>query len=313
MGHSHGHHDHHGHDHDHNHHHHSHSTNKKVLLISFILIFTFMIIEVIGGFITNSLALLSDAGHMLSDAAALGLSLFAFKMSEKAANAQKTYGYKRFEILAAFINGITLVAISLYIFWEAYHRFLQPPEVSIGMMWIAIIGLIVNIVVAWILLKGDTSENLNLRSALLHVFGDMLGSFGAIIAGVLIYLFNWNIADPIASVLVAILVLISGWRVTRESFHVLMEGAPKHIDCKKVREALLNINGVQEIHDLHVWTITSDFLALSCHLVVDQKEDRDAILTHATELLKNQFHLKHTTIQLEGEDFEHRDEHEYCY
>ncbi|HWO78297.1 MAG TPA: cation diffusion facilitator family transporter [Bacillus sp. (in: firmicutes)] len=308
MGHSH----HHGHSHDHHHHHHSHSANKKVLLISFILIFAFMIVEVIGGFLTNSLALLSDAGHMLSDAAALGLSLIAFKIGERAANDQKTYGYKRFEILAAFINGITLVVISLYIVWEAYHRFFEPPEVSTGMILIAVIGLIVNLIVAWILMRGDTSGNLNLRSALLHVVGDMLGSFGAILAGLLIFFFNWNIADPIASVLVAILVLVSGWRVTKDSFHVLMEGTPAHIDCQKVKTALLKIPGVKEVHDLHVWTITSDFLALSCHLVVNEAEDRDTILKNTTDLLKSQFHLKHTTIQLEGEQFEHRDEHEFC-
>ncbi|GAA0328144.1 cation diffusion facilitator family transporter [Bacillus carboniphilus] len=310
MGHSHHHHHHHGHDH---HHHHSHTTNKKVLLISFILIFTFMIVEVVGGFITNSLALLSDAGHMLSDAAALGLSLFAFKMGEKAATAQKTYGYKRFEILAAFINGITLVAISLYIFWEAYHRFFNPPEVSTGMMYIAIIGLIVNIVVAWILLKGDTSGNLNLRSALLHVIGDMLGSVGAITAGLLIYFFGWNLADPIASVLVALLVLISGWRVTKESIHVLMEGAPGHIDCSKIKESLLGIGGVEDVHDLHVWAITSEFPALSCHMVVNEEADRDSILEKASNLLRDQFHLTHTTIQLEGVNFEHHRENEFCH
>lgn len=167
----------HGHDHAHDHH---HTNNKKALLISFIFIFTFMIVEIIGGILTNSLALLSDAGHMLSDAFALGLSLFAFKLSEKAANADKTFGYKRFEILAAFINGITLLAISIYIFYEAYHRFLEPPNVSPMMLWIAVTGLIVNIIVAYILMyNGDTKGNLNLRSALLHVLGDLLGSVGA--------------------------------------------------------------------------------------------------------------------------------------
>ncbi|MFE8703159.1 cation diffusion facilitator family transporter [Cytobacillus sp. FJAT-54145] len=312
MGHSH-HHGHHHHNHHHDHHHHTHNANKKVLLISFLLIFTFMIVEVIGGFVTNSLALLSDAGHMLSDAFALGLSLAAFKLSEKTASSEKTFGYKRFEILAAFINGITLIGISLYIFWEAYHRFANPPKVSTGMMLIAVIGLLVNIVVAWILLKGDTSENLNLRSAFLHVLGDLLGSVGAIIAGGLIYFFSWNIADPIASVLVAVLVLISGWGVTKDSIHVLMEGVPTNISIENVKASIKKVEGVKDVHDLHVWAITSDFPSLSCHIVVDANVNRDIILKELTETLKVKHHLKHITLQIEGEDFEHEDLREFCH
>lgn len=286
-----------GHEHDH---HHGHHANKKALLWSFLLIASFMIVEVIGGLLTNSLALLSDAGHMLSDAAALGLSLFAFQYGERTATQTKTYGYKRFEILAAFLNGITLLLISIYIFWEAYQRFLEPPNVDGTMMIIAIIGFVVNVVVAWILMRGDTEENLNLRSALLHVFGDLLGSVGAIIAGVLILLFNWNIADPVASVIVAILILISGWRVTRDSFHVLMEGKPHDMDIDKIEHDLLALRGVKQVHDLHVWSITSDFPALSCHLIVEQEIDRDLLLQEASTLLHRQFHLDHTTIQIEG-------------
>ncbi|MDL4840442.1 cation diffusion facilitator family transporter [Aquibacillus rhizosphaerae] len=302
-----------GHSHDHNHQHgHHHNANKKALLISFLLIFTFMIVEVIGGFITNSLALLSDAGHMLSDAAALGLSLFAIKFGEKAATSNKTYGYKRFEIIAAFINGITLLGISVYIFWEAYHRFFEPPNVSSGMLIIAVIGLIINIIVAWILLQGDTHDNLNMRSALLHVFGDLLGSVGAIIAGVLIIMFNWNIADPIASVIVAMLILISGWRVTKDSFHVLMEGIPNNINIDDVEEKLLKIAGVNSVHDLHVWTITSDFPSLTCHLVVKKDIDRDHLLNEASNLLHDTFEIKHTTIQIEGETSNIRNHEDCC-
>lgn len=307
---SHTHHEHHH--HEHGHHHHNHNANKKVLFISFIMIFLYMIIEVIGGFLTNSLALLSDAGHMLSDAAALGLSLVAFKIGEKKASTLKTFGYKRFEIVAAFINGIALVLISLYIFFEAYHRFFEPPEVSPNMMVIAVIGLFVNIIVAWILMKGDTSENINLRSAFLHVLGDMLGSFGAILAGLFIYLFDWNIADPIASVIVAVLVLISGYRITMDSLHILMEGTPTNIDLEKVKQALQTISGVKDIHDLHIWTITSDFQSLSCHITVGGNYDRDAILKKASTVLKEKFHIEHATIQLEGENYQHQDEHEYC-
>ncbi|WP_282138188.1 cation diffusion facilitator family transporter [Rossellomorea aquimaris] len=285
-----------GHDHSH-----GHNQNKKALLISFLFIFTFMIVEVIGGIVTNSLALLSDAGHMLSDAAALGLSLAAFYIGEKASDKGKTYGYKRFEILAAFINGITLLLVSLYIFWEAYHRFKDTPVVSPGMMVIAIIGLIVNIIVAWILMRGDTEHNLNVRSAFLHVLGDMLGSVGAIAAGLLIYFFNWNLADPIASVMVAILIVISGWRVTKDSIHILMEGSPKGIDMEDVKNSLAAAPGVIEVHDLHVWCITSGFTALSCHVVVGNEVNRDTILLRLSAYLEEEFGIHHSTIQVEGE------------
>lgn len=298
-----------GHNHSHGHdHHHHHNANKKALTLSFILIFAFMFIEVIGGIWTNSLALLSDAGHMLSDAAALGLSLFAFKLSEKAADHSKTYGYKRFEILAAFINGLTLIIIALFIYWEAINRFQSPPEVSSQMIWIALIGLVINIIVAWILMKGDTEENLNMRGAFLHVLGDLLGSVGAILAGILILAFGWNIADPIASVIVATLVLVSGWRVLRDSYHILMEGTPTNVNIEEIKDAILGVQSVLDVHDLHVWTITSGFPALSCHVVVDKNTDRDDMLCTLNELLKNEHHISHCTIQLES--FHHAAEHD---
>ncbi|WP_371018452.1 cation diffusion facilitator family transporter [Pseudalkalibacillus sp. JSM 102089] len=301
-----------GHNHSHDHGH-THSANKKALLISFILISTFMILEVVGGIITNSLALLSDAGHMLSDAVALGMSLLAFKLGEKKSDTKKTYGYKRFEILAAFLNGIALIAISFYILWESINRFINPPDVaSTGMLVIAAIGLVVNILVAWILMKGDTSENLNLRSAFLHVLGDLLGSIGAIIAALLIMFIGWNYADPIASAIVAILVLISGIRVTKDSFHVLMEGTPSNIDLQKVKEALVEIDGVNSIHDLHIWNITSDFPSFTCHIVVNQGVNRDQMLKNAGQKLHDQFELTHTTIQIECETSDMKDKENNC-
>lgn len=298
MGHSH---HNHSHEHSHSHSHHHHGTsNKKALGLSFTIIALYMIVEVVGGIITNSLALLSDAGHMLSDAAALGLSYLAMKFGEKKATLTKTFGYKRFEILAAFLNGITLVVISLYIFWEAYRRFTDPPEViSSGMLIISIIGLIVNIVAAFILMKGDTSENLNVRSAFLHVLGDMLGSFGAIIAALLIMFFGWSIADPVASVVVAVLIIISGWRVTKDSFHVLMEGTPINIDVRKVKDSLLSLKQVKNVHDLHIWSITSNFPALSCHLVVEGDVSYEEILAQAKKVLHDEYHIEHTTIQVD--------------
>ncbi|MGG1676450.1 cation diffusion facilitator family transporter [Neobacillus sp. NRS-1170] len=292
MGH---HHHHHGHSHGH-----SHTSNKKALLSSFLLIAAFMIVEVIGGIVTNSLALLSDAGHMLSDAAALGLSFFAIKLGEKQGSQEKTYGYKRFEIIAAALNGLTLIIISVYIFYEAIGRFLAPPEVqSKGMLMISITGLLVNIVAAWILMKGDKEENLNVRSAFLHVLGDMLGSVGAIVAALLIMFFGWGIADPIASVIVAALILISGYRVTKDSFHILMEGAPEQIDSRKVKEALRKIPLVKEVHDLHIWTITSGYPVLSCHITISDDGVHDEILSQSQRILHDEFHIEHSTIQVE--------------
>ncbi|MDA1476342.1 cation diffusion facilitator family transporter [Bacillus changyiensis] len=299
-----------GHSHKSHSHHHTHHANRQALLVSFILIFFFMVIEVLGGIMTNSLALLSDAGHMLSDTAALGLSLFAIKFGERPATASKTYGYRRFEILAAFLNGITLLAISLYIFWEAYQRFFNPPEVaSVGMIVIAFIGLLVNLAAAWVLMKGDTSENLNMRSAFLHVIGDILGSVGAIVAGLLIIFLNLNIADAIASVIVAVLVLVSGWRVIKDSVHILMEGKPKHIDIEALKKGLLSFPEVKEIHDLHIWLITSDFPSLSCHVVVDEPCDRDRMINQISEYLEKEFKLEHVTLQIEGEQHSH---HKRC-
>ncbi|MCD0579222.1 cation transporter, partial [Staphylococcus aureus] len=213
----------------------------------------YMIIEAIGGILTNSLALLADAGHMLSDSISLGVGLLAFILGEKAADYSKTYGYKRFEILAAVFNGVTLVLIAIYIFYEAYQRFTDPPEVaSTGMLIIATIGLLVNILVAWILMRGgDTKENLNIRAAFLHVIGDLLGSVGAIIAALMILFFNWGWADPLASVIVAVLVLISGWRVTKDAVHVLMEGTPKNVEIDAVIKTIESIPGVNNMHDLH--------------------------------------------------------------
>ena len=292
-----------GHSHEHNHGHHHHgSNNKKALKWSFFLIAGFMIVEVVGGLWTNSLALLSDAGHMLSDAAALGLSFLALSMGQRKATQAKTFGYKRFEILAAFLNGITLILISLYIFWEAYNRIVDPPEVvSTGMLIISFIGLLVNIAAAYILMKGDKDENLNVRSAFLHVLGDMLGSVGAIVAALLIMFLGWSIADPIASIVVAILIIISGWRVTKDSFHILMEGTPLNIDVSKVKETIMNIPDVKEVHDLHVWSITSDFPALSCHVVREPSADYQDVLQRVKKVLHDEFEIHHTTIQVDDE------------
>lgn len=289
-----------GHDHGHDH---THGANKKVLLISFIIITFYMIVEAIGGFLTNSLALLADAGHMLSDAISLGIALLAFTFGARAANRSKTFGYKRFEILAAVLNGLTLIGIALSIFYEAIDRFANPPEVaSTGMLIIATIGLLVNILVAWIMMRsGDVEENLNMRGAYMHVISDMLGSIGAIIAALLIMFFGWGWADPLASVIVAALVLRSGYFVTKAGLHVLMEGTPENVDFDDVIETIQRTKGIEGVHDLHIWSITSGLNALSCHAVVDERmsiAESERLLRQIEQNLKHQ-NIHHMTIQLE--------------
>lgn len=288
----------------HNHSHdHTHGANKKVLFVSFIIITSYMLIEVIGGFLTNSLALISDAGHMLSDSISLAIALLAFMFGEKAASQSKTFGYKRFEVLAAVLNGVTLILIALFIFYEAIKRFTNPPEVATtGMLIISLIGLFVNILVAWIMMRGgDTKDNLNMRGAFLHVISDMLGSVGAIIAALLIMFFGWGWADPLASVIIAILVLRSGYYVTKDAVHVLMEGTPQNVDMNDIIQTIEKTNGIQSIHDLHIWSITSGLNALSCHAVVD---DQLTIAESESMLRKLEHELEHkgvmhVTIQLE--------------
>uniref|UniRef100_UPI00406D3492 cation diffusion facilitator family transporter n=1 Tax=Psychrobacillus sp. FSL W7-1457 TaxID=2954547 RepID=UPI00406D3492 len=276
----------------------SENNNRKVIMWTFLLITSFMIVEVIGGFMTNSLALLSDAGHMLSDSAALGLSYVALIVGQRAVSGQKTFGYRRFEIFAAFINGLTLIAISIYIFYEAVKRFSAPPTVaSTGMLIVAVLGLVVNIVAAFILNHGD-NENLNVKSAFLHVIGDILGSIGAITAALLILFFQWNIADPIASIIVAVLIIFSGYRVTRDSFHILMEGAPKHLNTDKIEEKILSVKEVIKVTDLHIWSITSDFPSLTCHVSVGQDVDEQVVLRKIQTLLHDEFNVHHMTIQI---------------
>lgn len=291
-----------GHHHDHGHDH-THGANKKVLLLSFIIITGYMVVEAIGGFLTNSLALLSDAGHMLSDSISLGIAMLAFMFGEKAASYSKTYGYKRFEILAAVLNGITLIGIALFIFYEAIERFTNPPEVATtGMLIISTIGLFVNILVAWIMMRGsDTKDNLNMRGAFLHVLSDMLGSVGAIVAALLIMFFGWGWADPLASVIVALLVVRSGYHVTKASIHVLMEGTPSNVDVQEIIQLIEQTEGIESIHDLHIWTITSGTNALSCHAVVNDQlkiAESEHILRKIEHNLQHKG-IKHVTIQLE--------------
>jgi cobalt-zinc-cadmium efflux system protein len=266
-----------------------------------------MLAEVIGGLLTNSLALLADAGHMFSDMVALALSFFAVWISDRPSASHQTYGYYRAEILAALVNGAALIAVSIFIFREAYQRFWQPPEVQGAlMMWIAVGGLLVNLAGLWIL-HGGRTENLNVRGAWLHVLSDTLGSIGAIVAGGLIWAFGWNLSDPIASVVIGVLVIYSSWRLLAESVSVLMENAPKGIDVEAVHAAMARADGVAGVHDLHVWSITSGLESLSAHVVVQPGQSHAELLKRLRDMLHDRFGIDHITIQIEPVDFPERD------
>lgn len=293
-----------GHSHGHGHgHSHGADANSRRLAIVLVLVLIYMVAEVVGGLLTNSLALLADAGHMLSDAGALSLTLFAIWIARRPATSTHTYGFYRTEILAALVNGATLVAISIYIFAEAIRRIGRPQEVEGGwMMAIAAGGLVVNLIGLWILSSGR-SDSLNLRGAWLHVLSDALGSVGALTAGGLILLFGWTWADPVASIVIGILVLYSSWHLLRETVAVLMEGAPGHIDVDEVRDALYRVPGVLSAHDLHVWTITSGMVSLSAHVVTPDDRGIGALLDRIRTMLHDRFGIHHITIQVEPEDF----------
>ena len=291
---------------------HSHASNKVVLRNSFLIISVFMLIEVAGGLATNSLALLSDAGHMLSDAAALGLSLFAFKFGERKGNLQKTFGYRRIEILAATINALALVAIAVLIVIEAARRFQNPPEVATaGMLAISTLGLAVNIVVALYMLRGgDVRENVNMRGAYLHVLGDAAGSVGAIAAALAMMCFGWGWADAAASLLVAALIVKSGWGVLKESLNILMEGSPKGVSLDALVAQISGVDGVLSVHDLHVWSITSGANALTAHIVVSGElsvREAERILREISHEMEH-LGITHTTLQLESSENECTDE-----
>jgi len=263
--------------------------------------------EVVGGLLTNSLALLSDAGHMFSDTAALGLSLCAFQIARRPATSKKTFGYQRLEILAALINGLVLWLVVGVIFTEAYRRFLDPPEVHApGMLVVAVVGLAVN-VVAGRILYACNQGNLNIRGAFLHVLGDALGSVGAIVAALIILLTGWTLADPLVSCLIGILILYTSWELVRESVDILMQSVPRGIDTAEVQKAMEQVTGVIKVHDLHVWTVTSGVFTLSAHAVIQESGDPQAILDQMEARLKSAFAIEHTTIQLETEDREGRE------
>ncbi|MBI2831715.1 MAG: cation transporter [Chloroflexi bacterium] len=291
------------------HSHHAHEVSKlaseriRALRISLLIIVVIMVVELVGGILSNSLSLIGDAGHMLVDALALALSLIAITLARRPATSTKTFGFHRMEIMAALANGVTLVLIAAYIFYEAYERFSDPPEVQPGLMLgVAVIGLIANIAGIW-LLKDVRHGSLNVRAAFLHIFGDTISSVGVIVAAIVISLTGWVVIDPIIAVFIGCIILLGAVRLVRESSDILLEAVPAHIQMDRVIEVLKTVPGVDETHDIHVWTITSGLYALSAHLVIaDQSVSRSADIVKAVNTrLAEQFSIRHTTLQLECE------------
>ncbi len=296
----------------HNHHHPGHAhgaggnraSNRKRLAWTLGLTVTYMFAEVVGGYLADSLALLADAGHMFSDAAALALSLFASWISQRPPTPQLTYGYHRAEILAALANGATLIAIAVLIFVEAAHRLTEPePVAGLLMMSVAAGGLVINIIGLAILHSGKDA-NLNLRGAWLHLLTDALGSVAALAAGALIWAFDWNWVDPVASIAIGLLVIYSSWDLVKRAIAILMQGTPSHLDLAVVQEAMRRVSGVSEVHDLHIWTITSGMDSLSAHAVLLPQQDPQAALEGLRVVLHDRFGIEHVTIQIDpaGQD-----------
>ncbi|MGK2742316.1 cation diffusion facilitator family transporter [Tepidicaulis sp. LMO-SS28] len=303
----------HSHTHDHDHDHgagHSHAprvsgSNARRVFWAMLLTATFMVAEVAGGILSGSLALIADAGHMATDAASLLLAWLAFRLSRRPADEARSYGFHRAEILAAFVNGLAMIALVVWIAYEAVTRLMQPVEVMGGMMMgVAIMGLLVNIA-AFALLHGGARDNLNLRGAAVHVMGDMLGSAAAIIAAGVILLTGWMPIDPLLSLLVALLVLRSAWMITKESAHILMEGTPAHLDLDEMRDDLrANVEGVEDVHHLHAWSLTQERPMVTLHARICEEADSDTVLKRLNARLADIFSISHATIQIEREPCE---------
>jgi cobalt-zinc-cadmium efflux system protein len=279
-------------------------TEARRLKFALLISLSYFFAEAIAGFLTNSLALISDAGHMISDIGAMTLSLLAFRMAQRPATVESTYGYHRVEILVALFNGLALWLIVGVIFTAAYNRLLNPPEVqSQAMIIVAVVGLLVN-VAAGMILHGSHHENLNLHGAYLHVVSDAIGSVGAIVAGFIMLATDWYLADPLISVFIGLLILYSSWSLIKDCLSILMQSVPKGIRLEEVQRTIEEVNGVVKVHDLHVWSVTSGIYTLSAHAVVDNTQDSHRVLNGIEETLRHRFRIEHTTIQLETESRE---------
>ena len=283
--------------------------NKNNLVTVLLLTGSYLVAEVIGGIITGSLALLADAGHMLTDVGGLALALFAINMTQKAASAKRTYGYCRAEILAALTNAVVLIGISLYILYEAYQRFRNPPEVSSTIMLIvAGIGLIINIIGMLILRKGS-QESLNMKGAYFEVLSDMLTSIGVIIAAIIMLTTGWYYADPIVSAGIGLFIIPRTWILLKDAIGVLLEGTPADVDVDEVRNSISNIQGVKAVHDMHVWALTSGYNAMSAHVVISKGLPYNQTLQLIKDTVTSNYKIHHTTIQVEMENYKEDETH----
>jgi cobalt-zinc-cadmium efflux system protein len=310
-------HQHHGHSHGHDHSHlpgegalHSHAAHASVrsLRIALTLTAALLVVEVVGGVVSNSIALLADAGHMFTDVAALGLSLFVAWFSRQPATQQKSFGYLRWEILAAFLNGAALLLISAAIVVESVLRLKSPQPVEGGLMLgVAVAGLALNLISARIL-HPSSQSNMNVRGAYLHVLGDLLASVGTVVAAVLIRYTGWLLADPLASFITTALIMRGAWALVRESVDILLEAAPKHIDLAAVRAQLEAIPGIEAVHDLHVWSVTPRMIAMSAHAICRNADTQQHVLEHIHDAM-SLFGIGHITVQLEQSEMLERETH----
>ena len=300
----------HGHTHDHGHSHGPSGGPSQAGRLRIALAITLLVLvaELVGGFVANSLTLLADAGHMLTDVAALGLTLFVTWFSRRPETPKRTYGYLRLEILAAFLNGGVLLVVSALIIWHAVVRIRQPEPVAGSLMLvIALVGLVSNIVSARTL-HPASEASLNLRGAYLHILGDLLGSVGTVLAAIIIRTTGWLMADPIASIVVSVLILRSAWSLVRESVDVMLESTPSHISLGAVRAQLEAIPGIEAVHDLHVWTVTSGVIAMSTHAIVREPERHQHVLEHILDAMRL-FGIQHVTVQIEQQEMYERELH----
>jgi cobalt-zinc-cadmium efflux system protein len=294
-------HDHHDHEHGHSHHHEANDKNLRRVMIALVLTGLFMVVEVVGGIISGSLALLADAGHMLTDTMALALAAMAFHVSKRPPDGKLTFGYQRFQILAAFVNGLSLLAIVGWILFEAVNRFLNPNEIlGETMLVVAAAGLLVNLVSFAVLYNGD-QENLNIRGAALHVAGDLLGSVAAIVAALVIIYTGWLLIDPILSVAVAALIMKSAWSLVKRSAHILLEGAPEWLDVPAMQKRVVaGVPGVGEIHHVHIWGLTPQELMLTMHMsVVDGVPSQSDVVRNTKKFMKDEYGISHSTIEVD--------------
>ena len=283
------------------HHHHSPAGTGQVLRWSLVATIGFVVIEVIAGVRSHSLALLSDAGHNFTDALALLLAAFAYYVQSKPPDEFKTYGYHRAGVLAAFINALTLVLLSLYIFWESYRRLLHPqPVEEMTMLVVAAVGLLLNSSIMWGL-RGEKDHDLNVRAAFIHMLGDALGSIGIIAGAIAIHYSGLSAIDPILSILIGLLIVWTAWDISKESLNILLEGLPRGLALREVVGAMNGVDGVIDVHDLHIWSLGSSTHALSCHVLIQDMppSESETILQRVNEVLCERFHIHHTTIQFE--------------